>query len=182
MNDDAFRQLVEPHLAKAYRIACLILLDRELARDAVQEALIRAYRSWPRFRPGESAGPWLNRIVVNEARRMLGRSRRQPALLGEVPSLVGPVEDSPEYAALAREEREQLWRAIAGLGELQRTVLVLRYYQQMSEDEMAAVLDVSPGTVKSRLHNARKQLEQRLRGEPPEGGLLKHLWGRMRNA
>jgi len=87
--DDHFQAQVKPHLPAAYRTAALILLDRDLARDAVQEALIRAYRSRDRLRPGAPFWPWLHRLVVNEALRLAGRRRRQPLLLGEWPDLPG---------------------------------------------------------------------------------------------
>lgn len=160
-DQEAFRILVEPHLASAYRTAVLIVLDRELARDAVQEALLRACRSLGRFEPGRPFGAWLHRIVVNESRRMAGRRSAQPALLGELPMI--PVDDdSPEDAVMRREERELLWEALSRLDELHRTVLILRYYQGLSEAEMADVLEIRPGTVKSRLHNARRLLQEEL--------------------
>lgn len=164
-DQDAFRRLVEPHLPNCYRTALLIVLDRELARDAVQEALVRLYRSLDRYRPTEPLRPWLNRIVVNEARRMARRQWRQPSLVGELPDLPDATSLGPEDALLARDDREQLWAAISELDDLHRTVLVLRYYQGMSESDMADVLEIKPGTVKSRLHNARRLLQERLCGD-----------------
>ncbi|HLN64771.1 MAG TPA: sigma-70 family RNA polymerase sigma factor [Symbiobacteriaceae bacterium] len=153
-DQDAFRALVEPYLPGAYRTTLLILLDRELARDAVQEALVRAYASLGHFRTDAPFRPWFSRIVVNEARRLWRRERRQPTLLEELPDLTSPGEDSPEALLPAQESRESLWQALAELDDLHRTVLVLRYYQGLSESEMAEVLETRPGTVKSRLHNA----------------------------
>ncbi|HWI53564.1 MAG TPA: sigma-70 family RNA polymerase sigma factor [Symbiobacteriaceae bacterium] len=160
--DDTFHALVEPHLAQAYRTALLILLDRELARDAVQEALIRAYRGLARLRPDSSFGAWFYRLVVNEARRLARRQWRQPVLLEALPEISSAPSDTPEELLLAQEDREQVWTALAGLDELHRTVLVLRYYQGLTDTEIAAALEIPPGTVKSRLHGARQQLQRRL--------------------
>lgn len=161
-DEAGFRTLVEPHLARAYRVALLILLDRELARDAVQEALLRAYRGLGQLRPDSNFRAWFNRLVVNEARRMAGRQRRQPALLEQLPEIENPSTDSPEERLLAQEERAKVWTALAGLDELYRTVLVLRYYQGLTDQEIAAALGVPAGTVKSRLHAARQRLHDRL--------------------
>lgn len=167
---DHFQAQVEPHLPAAYRTAALILLDRDLARDAVQEALLRAYRSRDRLRPGAPVWPWLHRLVVNEALRLAGRQRRQPLLLPEWPDFPGGA-PGPETALLARETRDRIWQALAQLSEAHRTVLVLRYYQELTELEMADLLGVSPGTVKSRLHYARRLLEERLSREQVAPGL-----------
>ncbi|HWI62554.1 MAG TPA: sigma-70 family RNA polymerase sigma factor [Symbiobacteriaceae bacterium] len=160
--DSDFRTLVEPHLAHAYRTALLILLDRELARDAVQEALIRAYRGLNRLHPDSSFAAWFNRITVNEARRLARRQWRQPVPLEELPEIATAPAASPEDLLLAQEDREQIWTALAGLDELYRTVLVLRYYQGLTDAEIAEALEIPPGTVKSRLHAARQRLQQRL--------------------
>lgn len=157
-----FRALVEPHLARAYRTALLIILDRELARDAVQEALIRAYRGLNHFRPDSSFGAWFNRLTVNEARRLARRQWRQPVPLDELPEIATAAAESPEAQLVAQEDREQLWNALAGLDELYRTVLVLRYYQGLTDAEIAEALAIPPGTVKSRLHAARERLQLRL--------------------
>ncbi|HYF95868.1 MAG TPA: RNA polymerase sigma factor [Symbiobacteriaceae bacterium] len=159
-----FRSLVEPRLAQAYRTAFLIILDRELARDAVQEALLRAYRGLNRLRPDSSFAAWFNRLVVNEARRIARRHRRQLPVIDQPPDLA-PAPDhagSPEEQLLAEEDRALLWAALADLDELHRTVLILRYYQGLTEPEMSETLGIPAGTVKSRLHAARERLRARL--------------------
>ncbi|MDB4898064.1 MAG: polymerase, sigma-24 subunit, RpoE [Firmicutes bacterium] len=84
-DEGAFRELVEPYLSSSYRIAIGIVLDRELARDAVQEALLRAHRGLKPLRPDTNFKAWFTRLLVNEARRLAGRRRRQPVLLAELP-------------------------------------------------------------------------------------------------
>lgn len=163
---DTFEALTAPYLTGLYRTAGLVLLDRELARDAVQEALVRAFKSIDRFRSGHSLRPWLYRLTVNEARRLGGRQGRQPLPVAELPEQ--PDASTPEAQVLTAEERQQLWQALAQLPPDHRTVLVLRYYQELSEIEMADVLRVRPGTVKSRLSRARQALAVILAGSQGE--------------
>lgn len=182
MEKATFQALVEPHLPGLYRSALLILLDRELARDAVQEALVRAYRNRDRIRPDENPRPWLQAVLLNEARRLYGRQRRQPALLAELPELPLAREAGPEELLLTQERRDQMLEALAALSEIHRTVIVLRYYQGLSEAEMASLLGVSPGTIKSRLHHARQRLEPLLKAEAQPRKLNPLVEGRLPHA
>ncbi|HWI60406.1 MAG TPA: sigma-70 family RNA polymerase sigma factor [Symbiobacteriaceae bacterium] len=167
----AFDSLVAPHLPRAYRTACGITHDTEAAADALQEGLIRAYRSLANLREGSPFYPWFIRIVVREAIKQAPRRVAFP--------LVASVDAaSPESSLLDREEREQVWAALQDLSADHRAVVVLRYYEDLSEAEMAEVLGISPGTVKSRLHYARERLERKLRSPGPlvqrlaEGGMV----------
>lgn len=155
----AFDTLVEPHLPRLYRVAYLITHQGEAAADALQEALLRAYRALGNLRPDEPFYPWFTRIVVNEAIR---QSQRQwdPPLLPLPESL-----HTPESLLVQKEEQERLWRAVQGLKPIYRAVVVLRYYEDLSEAEMAEILELPPGTVKSRLHHARRLLERKLAPE-----------------
>ncbi len=156
MDQDAeFDRLVEPHLPRCYRIAYLITHNEEDASDALQEALIRAYRSLNNVTPGRPFAPWFVRVVVNEALKQSQRRRSTATVpLPELPS-----GDGPELDVLAREERQQVWQAVQSLSPEHRAVVVLRYYEDLSEREMAEALGISPGTVKSRLHYARSAIE-----------------------
>lgn len=175
-DEAAFRRLVEPCLPLAYRTALLIVLDRDLARDAVQEALLRTFRSLRSVRSEAEFPPWFRRVVVNEARRMAGRVRRQPVPVDSLPEMAAPPADSPEAQVLAQEDRQRLWHALATLDDLHRTVLVLRYYQELSEAELADALGIPPGTVKSRLHHARRLLQERMAGGPAAAQSLPSRW------
>lgn len=167
---EAFDLLVAPHLTRAYRTACGITHDADAAADALQEALIRAYRALGNLRDGSPFYPWFIRILVREALKQSPR----PTTLPFVPTITPA---TPEGALLAREEREQIWSTLQSLSPDHRAVVVLRYYEDLSEAEMAEVLGISPGTVKSRLHYARQNLERRLTREPrlaprlAEGGI-----------
>ncbi|HWI52046.1 MAG TPA: sigma-70 family RNA polymerase sigma factor [Symbiobacteriaceae bacterium] len=159
---EAFDQLVGPHLPRAYRTACGITHQTEAAADALQEALIRAYRALGNLRAGSPFYPWFIRIVVREALKQAPRTVAFPLIATWDPT-------NPESTLLDREEREQVWAAMQDLSADHRAVVVLRYYEDLSEAEMADVLGISPGTVKSRLHHARQNLERRLRRQ--EAGL-----------
>lgn len=156
-DDDAFNSLVEPHLPRCYRVAHMITRNPDDASDALQEALYRVYRSLKNLTPGRPFYPWFAKIVANEALKVGKRSSRQvvPIPLPEVET-----GETPEETVLAREEQKRLWRAIQALSPDQMAVIVLRYYGGMSEQEMTEALNVSPGTVKSRLHRARAALEK----------------------
>lgn len=169
--ESAFDYLVRPYLSRAYRTACLITQQEELARDALQEALVRTYLSLRKFRTGGPFYAWFIRIVVNEAIRQTRRRRREAAL-----PLPDPADAAtPEAALLAREERRELWSTIQELAPDHRAVIVLRYFEGPTEAEMAAVLGVSPGTVKSRLNWARRALEQRISEPQVTRSLLRPL-------
>lgn len=160
---EAFDALVKPHQVRAYRTACLITRDPDSAADALQNALLRAYRALPNFQAGHPFYPWFARIVVNEALR---QAKRQSLYLS-LPHLLMKPEQSPEELVQTSEDRDQLLWAIQHLTPAHRAVIVLRYYEDLSEAEMANVLDIPAGTVKSRLHHARMALERLLRARRP---------------
>src|SRR5918912_3429805 len=132
-------------------------------RPLEEPALIeRARRALGRFRQGAPFRPWLLRIVANEAhnrRRSSGR-RAQLALraAAEVPS--GDAAPSPEAALLGSEQRQRLLEAVNELPEDQRTVVSLRYFAELSEEETAEALGVARGTVKSRTSRALERLRE----------------------
>lgn len=171
-DDKAFDRLVEPHVPRCYRVAWMITRNPDDASDALQEALYRVYRSLRNFTTGRPFYPWFAKIVVNEALKMGKRASRQSAFL---PLTAVEYRETPEGTVLAREEQERLWQAIRALPPNQRTAIVLRYYGEMSEQEMAEALKVSPGTVKSRLHRARAALEQEFGSDQPSQAAAKVL-------
>jgi len=158
-DDAAFQALIEPHLPRCYRIAYMITRNPDDASDALQEAVYRVYRSLRNFKPGRPFYPWFARIAAREALKVAKRSSRQPA---PIPLPETEAGETPEGTVLAREEQLRLWEAIQTLPPDQRAVIVLRYYGDMSEQEMANALGVRPGTVKSRLHRAKAALENLL--------------------
>lgn len=157
----AFGELIRRHQAPALRIATLALGSPTEAEDVVQEAFVKAHRALERFRDDSAFRPWLFRIVDNTAKnrhRRVGRQRRLAARVaarGEAGGL------SPDEAATHRADHAVVVEAINRLRPADRLILTYRWYEQLTEAEIAVALDCRPGTVKSRLNRAMG----RLRGE-----------------
>jgi RNA polymerase sigma factor (sigma-70 family) len=157
----AFEQLVEPHREIAFRVAYLITRNPADAEDATQEALVKTWRTFGRFRAGAPLRPWLLRITANEARnrrRSGGRAERLTLRVAAASS--GEAAPSPEEAAVTGEERQRLLDALDRLPEPFRLVLECRYLLELSEEETAAALGVRRGTVKSRTARALDRLRE----------------------
>jgi RNA polymerase sigma-70 factor, ECF subfamily len=158
----AFAALAGATLGRLNGAARLILRDPELAKDAVQETLLRAWRDLPRLRDPERFEPWLHRLLLNacvdEARR--GRRWKLNVELREVTDrgLGDPMRDAAD--------RDQLERGFRRLAPDQRAILVLHYYLGASVPEIATTLSVPLGTAKSRLHRAVDALRSALGAEP----------------
>jgi RNA polymerase sigma-70 factor (ECF subfamily) len=162
---------VRRYEVQAVRTAYLITHDRALAEDVVQSAFLTAYHSIGTFDASRSFGPGFLRSVANAAVQAARRQARDLSL--DAPSRSGDWMDDdsvtladllanpapgPDDEAEAAELRQAVWEALGKLSPEQRAAVVLRYYLDLSEREMADELDVPPGTVKWRLHAARKQL------------------------
>jgi len=161
---DAFALLVRPHEDIAFRTAYLITRNAADAQDAAQDALVKAHRALGRFRRDAPFRPWLLAIVANEARnrrRAAGR-REGLALRAAGETISGDAAPSPEDAAVAAAERQQLLAAVERLPDDQRLAVACRYLLQLSELETAHVLAVPSGTVKSRLSRALDRLREEL--------------------
>jgi RNA polymerase sigma-70 factor, ECF subfamily len=151
---DAFVTLIDASLARLDAAAWLILRDAELARDAVQDAMVRAWRDLPGLRDPERFGPWLHRLTVNACLDVARRRRRRVIEVELTPLDQPPVADATEQVA----ERDLLDRALARLDPEQRAVVVLRFFLDLSLPETAAALGIPVGTVKSRLHRSLAQM------------------------
>ena len=151
---DAFAVLAERALARLDAIARLILRDAELARDAVQEAMVKAWRDLPGLRDPDRWDAWLHRITVNSAIEAARRRRRRVVEVELLPD-TGP--SAPDHASQVV-DRRLLAEALATLEPEQRALVVLRYYVGMSVPDAAATLGIPLGTAKSRLHRSLTQL------------------------
>ena len=168
----AFNRLVLQYQDMAYSLAYRIMSDPDAAADAAQEAFISAYQGLPRFRGG-SFKAWLMRIVVNACYDELRRRKRHPqepldGPQAEEPIPASPLNSTPESpeAYVQRRELSRLLQAgIAQLPEDQRTILVLSDIQGFDYAEIAEVVGVPAGTIKSRLHRARAKLRDYLRDQ-----------------
>jgi len=157
----AFEQLVEPHRELMFRVAYLIVRNRADAEDAAQDALVKAWRSLGRFRPGDPLRPWLVTIAANEARnRRRGAGRRERLALRASASPSGAAAPSPEELTVAAAERRRLLDSVEQLPDAQRLVLECRFLLSLSEEETAAALGVRRGTVKSRAARALERLRE----------------------
>lgn len=161
---DAYEELVKRYQQLAFRTAFIVTRSAADAEDAAQEAFVKAYYALDRFRPGAPFKPWLMRIVVNEAlnRRRAGGRQEGLALRMAQARPSGGAAPSPEVAVLDAEVQENVLAAVNALGERDRLVVALRYFFDMSEGEMAEVLECPVGTVKSRLSRALARLKETL--------------------
>ncbi len=163
---DAYAALVAAHQEMTYRTAFLVLGNAAEAQDAAQEAFVRAYRALDRFRDGEPFRPWLLRIAVNAARNRRRSAGRRHGLELRVGASLSPDAAAPsaEASVLAAERRRILIDAVNKLVTDDRLVIGARYFLDLSEAEIATLLGIPRGTVKSRLSRARARLATRLEG------------------
>ncbi len=158
----AYEELVHAYQGIAFRIAYLIARDAADAEDSAQEGFVKAWRALGRFREGAPFRPWLLQIVANEARnrrRSAGR-RAHLALRAATEEPSGGAAPSPEAALLSAEQRAGLLAAVEELPEEQRTVISLRYFVGLSEQEVGEALGIPQGTVKSRTARALERLRK----------------------
>ena len=159
--------LVKVHQTRALRAAYLITRDRASAEDVVQGAFLRSYERAGQLDPQRLFGPWFARVVVNDAvKEAARRERTVPFLEGGAAAQASLLEDpglGPQELAEAAEARRRVWAALGKLPPAQRAAVIQRYYLGMSEAEMAEGGDSPPGTVKWRLHAARRRLSRILR-------------------
>lgn len=153
MDETTYIALCQQHLPALHRMACSILHHQADAEDAVQQALLSAWRMRRKARPGLEKA-WVMRIVINESISLLRKRRR--AL---------PTEDFPTLTADVSEDEAALHAAIHALPESLRTPLLLRYMEGMTEKEVAASLRLPLSAVKNRLYRARNTLKKQLSEE-----------------
>ena len=155
--DQAFGRRCDAYLGRALGLACYILGDSGEAEDATQEAMARAWKARRTLRQSESFDAWIDRILVNTCRERIRRK-------GPVREVEFPPDAEPEardaFAALLA--RDTVGRALSALTVEQRTVVVLRFWRDMSLEQISERLEWPLGTVKSRLHYALAALRERL--------------------
>jgi len=157
---NAYEALVQHYQELAFRVAYHVTGDAADAEDAAQEAFVNAYYALGRFRPGAPFKPWLCRIVANEARNRRTSAQRRTVLAQRalVAQSSGDSAQSPEDAAEAEEFRSTVLASMRQLREEDRLILAYRLFFDLSEEEMAEVLNCPRGTVKSRLSRALGRL------------------------
>lgn len=169
----AFDEIVALHQNRIFNLCYWMLGNRDDASDAAQEAFVRAFRSLERFRGDASFATWLHRIAVNVSLDAAQRRKRGPLLYsdlecgGDSPPELDPVDlgQDPQAIAARRERSQSVRAAMAELPEHYRIVLVLFDLENHSYDEVAELLSLPLGTVKSRLNRARLALRDKLQSE-----------------
>lgn len=158
---EAYDTLVSKYLRRVVSIAWSITRNAHDAEDLAQEAFVKAYQNIGRFRPGESFGPWIGRIVTNLAFDVMKHRRRfRHEDLGETRPAAR--RDDADVAAVSNDIGARIDAAIESLPEMQRLVARLHLVEEMEHAEIAAVLDLSEGTVRSHLSHARAKLKEKL--------------------
>lgn len=157
--------LVERYQMQAVQTAYLITGDRAMAEDVVQSAFLHAYKAIQGFDDRRPFAPWFLRSIVNASIQAARRGQRETSLdaspsfgVESFAELLPDPAPLPDDAAEQAELRREVWEALQALAPEQRAAVVLRYFLDLSESEMSAQLDCPPGTVKWRLHAAKKRL------------------------
>ncbi|WP_328887435.1 SigE family RNA polymerase sigma factor [Streptomyces sp. NBC_00316] len=151
----AFTAYVEERRASLYATAYHLTGDRFEAEDLLQSALFSTYRAWDRISDKAAVGGYLRRTMTN-----LHISAWRRRKLNEYPTEELPETAGDTDAMRGTELRAVLWQALARLPELQRTMLVLRYYEGRTDPEIASILDISVGTVKSSIWRSLRRLRE----------------------
>jgi len=159
--------LMRRHHVRAVRAAYLIVRDRELAEEVAQGAFLRAFEKIRSFDEGRAFGPWFTKLLVNDALKAAYRRERTASMeVADAEGFLIRLADpgvGPQELAERSERRRRVWTALEQLPPAQRAAVVQRHYLVMSEAEMSENEESPPGTIKSRLHLARKALSNLLR-------------------
>jgi RNA polymerase sigma-70 factor (ECF subfamily) len=164
----AIEKMVHTYQRDVYRLALSILDNPDEAEDGTQETFLAALRALSSFREDAVFKTWLFSIAINVCRSRLQRRKtrgRLQQILQSLFHLRGEIEH-PEAATMQNETDAELWSAIRSLDEKHRIPLVLRYYHDLPIADIAAMLNIPPGTVHSRLNHAREKLRALLKEEP----------------
>ena len=149
---EAFTALVHRYADRLYAVAYRILRDTSRAEDAVQQTFLIAWRELPKLRDPERFDGWLFTLLVNACRSEIRHVGRWQPGLRVVTESDRQIDDAQRTIA----QRDELERAFRQLSTEQRAVIVLHHYMGLSGDEIGRILDLPPGTVRSRLHYARQ--------------------------
>ena len=183
---DAFEREAIPHLDAVYRFALRLSGSADAAEDLVQETFLRAWRAWEQFTPGTNAKSWLFTICRNVFLRQQERSRRHDDIVekeaprespGATGDVINPIwsqtkDQDPEGRFFDSIVDEEVLRAIDALPEEYRTAVVLSDVEGLPYQEIAEMMGVPVGTVKSRLFRGRRQLQKVLHEFALEMGYL----------
>lgn len=152
-NDQAFLKLIHTEKDKLYKMAFLYVKNENDALDVVQEAIYKAYISIEQLKEPKYFSTWITRILINVALNFIQKSTKIISIEQEV------VERIESKAKFPLEDKMDLLLAIEQLEEKYKTVIILRYYKDLSVKQISELLDYPEGTVKTNLHRALKKLK-----------------------
>lgn len=168
---EAYADLIRPRGDRLFALAQRILRDVDRTEDAVQDALVIAWRDLPGLRDADRFDAWLHRLVVRSCVREAVRERRVVTNLRALPpDLPAPTDDFLSFA-----DRDQLERGFRRLDPQQRAILALRHFAGYEPSEIAEILGIPAGTARSRLHHAHRAMRAALEADarvPAIGGQL----------
>lgn len=150
-NHEAFIKLIKPLELQMYNIAKAILRHDEDCADAMQEAILKAYKSLPSLRQAPLFKTWLLRILINECNMILRKKSHVIPLLNL---------DQAEHITPSLDVNIDLREAVYRLEEVSRTIIILHYFRDLPLRQIAEMLDLNEGAVKTRLHRARITLSE----------------------
>ena len=177
--EQAFAELIERYQHRVYNTTFRMLGNREDALDIAQESFIRVYKNLKKFKGDSSFSTWLFRITTNACRDELRKRKRRPAIYtgtssddenNTIQNISSDI-DEPEKTTISRDINKTIQEKIKQLPAEQKLIFVLREFQDLSYQEIADILHISMGTVKSRLSRARRSLRQDLNKIIKNGGL-----------
>lgn len=162
-NDDEVAALFRRHYSSLCRLAYVILGDGHAAEEVVMDAMLKTFSGWGRIRDLSSSEAYLRQAVVNGCRSKI---RRKAVESRAAVVIKGRLRAPDEWADDVADSRRDVWQAVQRLPERQRACVVLRYFEDLAEAEIAQLMECSVGTVKSQLYKARARLQKSL---DPEG-------------
>ncbi|MBI5304536.1 MAG: sigma-70 family RNA polymerase sigma factor [Chloroflexi bacterium] len=167
---NAYQLLVREYEQIAFRTAWLITHDEHESADAAQDAFVRAFRALNSFRLGQPFRPWILRIVANQALNRVKSQQRRTRMTERFArqALMNEETVSPEHVTVAHEQDERLLQAVGRLDSESQMIIKLRYFIELPENQVADVLQIPLGTVKSRLHRTLAKLREVIRREFPD--------------
>ena len=157
----AFAALVEAYEKPVYNVALRMLRNAEDARDAAQSVFLKAWQNLENYDPQYKFFSWIYRMAINESLNLL-RSRKRDG--GPVDERLASDDEGPADLLDRGQGRDAVLAAVGRLKPDYRAVIVLRYFAELPYDQVADVLGIDPGTVKSRLYSARQLLKDQLAG------------------
>ncbi len=170
---EAYRELVERYQSRAFNLAFSILKNKQDAEDVVQESFVKVYLSISKFKGESSFYTWLYRIVRNmsiDVKRKLARDKiveptvDESGVANQIEASTANSDESysPDYELLRKEKARRIAEVLNDISEEHRTVIILREVDGMDYQQISQITGVSKGTIMSRLHYARKKLQQSL--------------------